>query len=68
MNAAIAESGAGLGTQDNISYFAQGQEYAQALGCNTTDASLTSTCNIRHAPLTHLIDLMLPIQICPRNE
>ncbi|CAF9925465.1 hypothetical protein IMSHALPRED_006481 [Imshaugia aleurites] len=39
MNAAIAESGAGLGTQDNISYFAQGQEYAQALGCNTTDIS-----------------------------
>ena len=38
MKAAIAESGAGLGTQDDTSYYAQGQEYAQALGCNTTDA------------------------------
>ncbi|MCJ1227707.1 hypothetical protein MMC12_004365 [Toensbergia leucococca] len=37
MKAAIAESGAGSGIQDNSSYYAQGQEYAKAVGCNTTD-------------------------------
>ena len=42
MKAAIAESGAGAPIQYNTTYFQQGQQYAQALGCNVTDVSLCS--------------------------
>ena len=42
MKAALAESRDGALFQYNTTYYQQGQQYAQALGCNLTDVSFGS--------------------------
>ncbi|KAK4695661.1 hypothetical protein P7C71_g2123, partial [Lecanoromycetidae sp. Uapishka_2] len=59
MKAAIAESGAGLGTQDNTTFYAWGQEYAQNLdadeGTFFVQGAYDSPTNVTEADYTSFI-------------